>query len=208
MAVKADFTEAEWQTLEKGVMGTGMLVALADANFFDSFKEVGAFAGHLAEARQKSASLLVRDLAASRGSGFSFGSSPQEVESGTLTALHSALQTLQQKAPDEIPAYRGFVVGVAESVANAVSGVAPSESAAIDKIKGALDEAGSPRAHAVWVGTASVLVEVSRCAIWPGAHGMPSNGCGHRSRPQTRDPPCQHRPERPRHRSRTRSTSR
>jgi hypothetical protein len=140
MAVKADFTEAEWQTLEKGVTGAGMLVAVADASFFDTFKEMGALARHLAEARQKSASLLVRDLAATRGSGFSRGSSPQEVETGTLAALHSALQTLQQKAPDEIPAYKGFVVGVAESVANAVSGVAPSESAAIDKIKGALEQ--------------------------------------------------------------------
>ena len=54
MAGKANFTEAEWQTLEKGVSGAGMLVALADASFFDSFKEIGAMAGYLAEASQKS----------------------------------------------------------------------------------------------------------------------------------------------------------
>jgi hypothetical protein len=139
MAVKADFTEAEWQTLAKGVTGAGMLVATADANFFDSFKEAGALAGHLGEARQKSTSLLVRDLAATRASGFGIGTSPQELETSTLTALRSAVETLQAKAPDEIPAYREFVVGVAESVANSVSGVVPSENAAIDKIKGALE---------------------------------------------------------------------
>jgi hypothetical protein len=139
MAVKADFTEAEWQTLAKGATGAGMFVATADASFFDSFKEAGALAGHLGEARQKSTSLLVRDLAATRASGFGVGTSPQELETSTLTALRSAVETLRAKAPDEIPAYKAFVVGVAESVANAVSGVAPSENAAIDKIKGALE---------------------------------------------------------------------
>jgi hypothetical protein len=141
MAGKADFTEAEWQTLETGVTGAGMLVALADASFFDSFKEAGALAGHLNEARQKSSSQLVRDLAASRSRPFGFSSSPQEVETGTLEALRAALAILNQKAPDETAPYGEFVVGVAESVANAVSGVAASESAAIDKIKGALQTA-------------------------------------------------------------------
>jgi hypothetical protein len=139
MAVKADFTEAEWQTLEKGVTGAGMFVAAADANFFDTFKEAGALASHLNEARQKSSSLLVRDLAATRASGFGFGTSAPELESGTLTALRSAVGTLQAKAPDEVAAYTAFVVGIAESVANAVSGVAPAENAAINKIKGALE---------------------------------------------------------------------
>jgi hypothetical protein len=141
MAGKADFTEAEWQTLEKGVTGSAMLVALADANFFDSFKEVGAMAGHLNEARQKSTSQLIRDLGATRGSGFGFGSSAQEIESGTLESIRSALALLQTKAPDEVAAYKAFVIEVSESVANAVSGVAAPESAALDKIKGALQTA-------------------------------------------------------------------
>jgi hypothetical protein len=55
--------------------------------------------------------------------------------------LRSAQATLRAKAPDEFPAYSAFVVDVAESVANAVSGVAPAESTAIDKIKGALESA-------------------------------------------------------------------
>jgi hypothetical protein len=48
---------------------------------------------------------------------------------------------LHTKAPDEVEPYSAFVLDVAESVANAVSGVAPSESAALDKIKGALQPA-------------------------------------------------------------------
>ena len=80
----------------------------------------------------------VRDLAATHTTGFGFGTSPQELETGTLDALHSALATLQAKAPDETSAYSAFVLDVAESVANAVSGVSAPESAAIEKIKGAL----------------------------------------------------------------------
>jgi hypothetical protein len=138
MVGKADFTAAEWDTLEKGVTGAAMLVSVADPGFFDSFKEVGVLGSHLSEARQKSSSQLVRELAAARTSGFGVGTSPQELETGTLTALHSAMETLQAKAPDETTAYSAFVVEVATSVAQAVSGVAPAESAAIDKIKGAL----------------------------------------------------------------------
>jgi hypothetical protein len=118
-----------------------MFVSLADPGVFDSFKEVGALAGHLADARQKSSSQLVREIASVRTSGFGFGSSPQQLENEVLDALRSAQATLRAKAPDEFPAYSAFVVDVAESVANAVSGVAPAESTAIDKIKGALESA-------------------------------------------------------------------
>jgi hypothetical protein len=135
MAGKADFTEAEWQTLEKSVTGSAMLVSLADANLFDTFKESGAMAGYLDAARQRSDSQLVREVAATHNRGFGMTTSPQELETGTLDALRSSLATLQTKAPDEIPAYKAFVVELAETVAKAVSGVAPAETAAIEKIK-------------------------------------------------------------------------
>jgi hypothetical protein len=139
MAGKADFTEAEWQTLEKGVTGAAMLVSLADSNLFDTFKEAGAMAGYFDAARKTSDSILVRDLAATHNSGFGMRTSPQELESGTLAALGSSLATLQTKAPDEIPAYRAFVLELAETVAKAVSGVAPAETAAIEKIRATLE---------------------------------------------------------------------
>ncbi len=138
MAGKADFTEAEWQSLEKGLTGAGMLVALADASFFDSLKEAGALASHLSDAHQQSSSQLVRELAATHSTGFGLGTSPQALETDTLAALRAAMATLQAKAPDEAAAYSALVVSLAESVANAVSGVAPAESAALDKVKGAL----------------------------------------------------------------------
>jgi hypothetical protein len=141
MAGKADFTAEEWETLQKGVTGAAMLVSLADRGFFDTFKEVGALAKHLTEARTKSTSPLIKELAEVRGTGFGFTSSPQEVETETLQALRSAMSTLQSKAPDDAQAYRDFVINVAKSVGEAAKETAAAESDAIGKIEAALQAA-------------------------------------------------------------------
>jgi hypothetical protein len=138
MASKADFTEQEWEQLRKGVTGAGLFVSLADRSFFDTFKEAGALAKHLGEARRDSQSQLLRELAETRGSGFGVSAKPDEIESGTLDALRSAVATLEQKAPDEVDAYKAFVVEVAKSVSEAAGGGDESESAAIAKIQGVL----------------------------------------------------------------------
>jgi hypothetical protein len=138
MAGKADFTTEEWEGLQKGVTGAAMLVSLADRGFFDTFKEVGALAKHLADARSKSTSPLVKEVAEVRGTGFGFTSSPQEFETETIQALRSSMSTLAAKAPGDAQAYREFVLDVAQSVAAAVDETATAESDAIDKIKAAL----------------------------------------------------------------------
>lgn len=138
MAGKSDFTEQEWETLQKGVTGAGLMVTVADRSFFDTFKEAGALAQHLSEARKENGSPLVRELAEVRGTGFGLSDSPTEVEEETLAALPSAVGTLQAKAPDEVQAYRDFVLGVAQSVAAAAKDVGATETAAIEKIRAAL----------------------------------------------------------------------
>jgi hypothetical protein len=139
MAGKADFTEEEWETMQKGVAGSALLVSLADRGFFDTFKEAGALGGHLKEAREKSSSQLVRELAEMRGTGFGLTDSPQEVETTTLDALRSSVATLKSKAPDEVAAYGELVVAVADSVAKAGGeDVEAAETGALEKIKGAL----------------------------------------------------------------------
>lgn len=135
MAGKADFTEQEWETLQKGVTGSAMLVAVADRGFFDTFKEVGALTKHLSQAREKNETPLIRELAEVRGTGFGLTDSPQEVESETTDALRSAVSTLQAKAPGDVQAYRDFVLDVAQSVAAAADDVGASETDAIEKIK-------------------------------------------------------------------------
>ncbi len=138
MARKADFTEQEWESLQKGVMGAGLLVSVSDRSFFDSFKEAGALAKHVAEAKRGSSSELVRELADVRGTGFGLTSSPDAVEDQTLEALQGAKATLELKAPDELDAYRDFVLEVAQSVADAAGGGEGAEGGAIEKIRSAL----------------------------------------------------------------------
>jgi hypothetical protein len=138
VAGKTDFTPEEWETMQKGATGAALLVSMADANFFDTFKEAGSIGGYLNEARKNNQSQLVRELAEVRGTGFGAGSSAQVVESATLDALRSSMAALQAKAPDEAPAYTTFVLTLAENVAKAAGGVLPPENAAIEKIRAAL----------------------------------------------------------------------
>jgi hypothetical protein len=138
MAGKADFTEQEWETLHKGVTGAGLLVSVSERGFFDSFKEVGALAKHLAGARKDSSSQLVRELAEKRGTGFGVTSSPTEIESETFEALRAAVAMLESKAPDEVEAYKSFVLDVTQSVAEAADGGSEAEGAVVEKIKSAL----------------------------------------------------------------------
>ena len=123
------FSETEIETLRKGATGAGLLVAVSDRGFFDSFKEAGAMAKHFAAAKESSESPVIRQLAEGRGTGFGVTSSKSEVESGTLDALRSAVELLRSKAPDELDAYRTFVLELARSVGSAAGGGEEAEAA-------------------------------------------------------------------------------
>jgi hypothetical protein len=138
MATKADFSEEEWETMQRGVTGAGMLVSLADRDFTDTFGEVKALAKYLGAEREQSQSTLVRDLAGVHGTKFGLGTSPSELEEGTLGALRSAAATIASKAPDESDAFRRLVLGVADRVADAKGGRQAAEEAAIAKIADAV----------------------------------------------------------------------
>jgi hypothetical protein len=138
MATKSDFTEQEWEALQKGVVGAGLLVSLSDRSFFDTFKEAGALGKHVATAKQSGSSELIRELAGMRGTGFGLTASPDKVERETLEALQTAKTALQSKAPDELQPYRDFVVEVAQSVAAAAPGGDNAESGAIEKVRSAV----------------------------------------------------------------------
>ena len=137
MAQKSDFTEQEWDQLRKGATGAGLLVSVSDRSFFDSFKEAGSLAKHLAGGRSGS-SQLVRELSGERGMGFGAKSSPEAIESEALEALRSAVATLEAKAPDEVEAYKSFVLEVAQAVGKAAGGGDDAEAAAVEKIRSAL----------------------------------------------------------------------
>jgi tellurite resistance protein len=137
MAGKADFTEDEWKDLQQGVTGAGLLVAAAHRDFTDSFGEATTVAKELA-AHRESESQLVRELSGTRGTGFGLVASLKEVVQETIDALGAAVAVLGAKAPDELEAYRAFVLDVATAAAEAKGGVKDEETAAIEKITAAL----------------------------------------------------------------------
>ena len=135
MATKTDFTEQEWESLRKGVSGAGLLVSLSDRDFTDTFGEAGALAKYLSGQSVASSSQLVRDLSHGGAAGFGLTASPDKVRAETMAALTAAVATLTAKAHDELDAYRGLVLGLAEAVAQAKSGEVPVEASMIAEIR-------------------------------------------------------------------------
>jgi hypothetical protein len=134
------FNESEIETLRKGAMGAGLLVSVSDRGFFDTFKEAGTLAKHVAAARGSSESSVVKQVAEGRGTGFGVTTPPSEIESGTLEALRSSVQLLETKAPAEVDAYRSFVLDLARSVAAAAPGGEEAEAGTIAKIEAVLSD--------------------------------------------------------------------
>ena len=137
------FTDSEIELLQKGATGAGLLVAVSDRGFFDTFKEAGAMGKHVAAARRNSSSPLIQRVADTRGTGFGLTASVTEVEEGTIEALRSAGKLVQVKAPDQLDAYRSYVLDLARSVSSAADGGDEAEAAAISKIKEALATTGT-----------------------------------------------------------------
>jgi len=138
VATKTDFTEDEWKALQKGATGAGMLVSVSDRDFTDSFGEASALAKALAAQHAQGKSELIREIANIHGTGFGVTSSPQEIQTETLSALGTATAALGAKAPDEVENYRQLVLGVADAVAEAKGGVSEAETAALAQVKEAL----------------------------------------------------------------------
>jgi hypothetical protein len=138
MATKNDFTQQEWDALQKGVTGAAMLVSLSDRDFTDTFGEVGAMAKYLAGQHVASSSDLIRELAKTKGSGFGLGTSPEKLRAETMDALREAVATLETKSPADVDPYRQLVLGVTEAVASAKGGVVAVETAMMDAIRESL----------------------------------------------------------------------
>lgn len=143
MAGRADFTDQEWDALHKGVTGAAMLVSVSDRGLVDTFKEAGALGRHLATARKEGSSELIRELSQERGTGFSLTTSPDELERDTEQALREARSALESKAPEEVDAYRAFVLEVAQSVGAAAEGGDQAETGALQRVRSVLGDGSS-----------------------------------------------------------------
>jgi hypothetical protein len=141
MTAKADFTEEEWNTVREGPAAAGMIVLMAHGG--GSFRESWALAKTYAEAqKQPGSSALIDEIVADRPDVERHRSAEEQEQHG-LAGLREAVGLLEQKAtPDEVEAYRAFVLEVATRVAKAHEEegepVSPAEEAAIEKVASSL----------------------------------------------------------------------
>jgi hypothetical protein len=147
MTAKADFTEAEWETVLEGPPSAGMVVLSADHG--GTFKETFAIGKAYAEARkQHGESELLDEIVSSKPKvDRTHYHSMEELRQHELQHVHDAVDVLQGKATaEELSDYRRFVIALAERVAEAhrEHGVAVSdqEQSALDEIARSLGDAG------------------------------------------------------------------
>ena len=137
MTGKADFQPDEWELVTEGPTFAGTMVATAQSG--GTFREAFALAKAYTEARkQHGESELLDELAATKPNVERYHSLEEMREKG-LPQLRQAVELVAQKGtPEEVEAYRRFVLAVAQRVAEAHKEhgdkVSPAEQAAIDEV--------------------------------------------------------------------------
>jgi hypothetical protein len=145
---KSAFTEEEWQAVLEAPSIAGMLVLTAESG--GSFRESFALAKAYAEARQQHGEGELLDEIVSAKPHFDrhrYGTT-EALESQGPQRLQEAVAALESKAtPEEVEAYRGFVVSAARRVAEAHKEhgepIGPGEQAALDRIGESLGAGGA-----------------------------------------------------------------
>jgi len=145
---KSAFTEEEWQAVLEAPSIAGMLVLTAESG--GSFRESFALAKAYAEARQQHGEGELLDEIVSAKPQFDrhrYGTT-EALESQGPQRLQEAVAALESKAtPEEVEAYRGFVVSAARRVAEAHKEhgqpIGPAEQAALDRIGESLGATGA-----------------------------------------------------------------
>jgi hypothetical protein len=153
MTKKADFNADEWSTVAEGPLLAGMRVITADRG--GTIRESLAMGQTYAKARQQAGeSELLDDLVAAPPSiDPERARAAGDIGRAASERLREALQLLEQKAsPEEVEAYRRFVMSVAEAAANAhkeggfmgVGGkqVSDAEQTALDELASTLQLTG------------------------------------------------------------------
>src|SRR5262245_15829973 len=142
MTGKADFTEQEWDLVQEGPPIAGVFAAMASSG--GSFRESWALAKSYAEAQKQPGDGELIDALVAEAPPLKRYDSQQELEQEGLERLREAVRLLEQKAtPEEVQAYRAFVLEVAHKVALAHkeegTAVSQEEQDAIDKLSTVLD---------------------------------------------------------------------
>ena len=145
MSHKADFTPEEWQTVLQGPPTAAMIVVTAQRG--GTFRETLSIAKAYVGARQHhgESELLDEIVSARPELDHTRYHSPEELKQHGLQYLRDAVGLLERKAtPEQLDAYKSFVLSLAEKVANAhredgnAEAVSEAERAAIAEITTAL----------------------------------------------------------------------
>jgi len=148
MTAKDGFTEEEWKLVAEGPATAGMIVSTAQKG--GTFRETFALSKVWAEAREAHGrSELLDEIVASKPAYDRHRyDSPEELREQGLQRLREAVVLLEQRAaPEEVEAYRSFVVKLAEKVAAAHeedgSKVGAAEGEALDAIRASVAGGGA-----------------------------------------------------------------
>jgi hypothetical protein len=143
MTTKADFTEEEWDQILEGPPAAGLVVSVAERG--GTIREAFSIAKAYAEAsKQHGGTQLLDEIVNTKPEvDRTRHGSVEDLTEHSLSHLRQVMGLLHDKAqPEEVEAYRGFVVSVAEHVARAKkehgAEVSPAEETAIGNIKVAL----------------------------------------------------------------------
>ena len=120
VAGRADFTAEEWADLGSALISAAELVSFCDGGRSGVARELSRVHGTLKHAGSRDPSQLVRELADQPGhSVIDAHMSPGEAEEPVLRVLRAAAAALSARAPEELEAYRRFVVHLGEVAAEA-----------------------------------------------------------------------------------------
>jgi hypothetical protein len=140
MTSKALFTDEEWHTLQWAVTDTMTYVSMADSGFWDTFKEATAAAKFMAKAKSDSGSLLVHDLAGDikLGRDKTVTHDMADMAGEVITRVQEAVALVAAKSPADLAAFKSFLLGIAQTTAEAVKGVSDHEATALAKLQDVL----------------------------------------------------------------------
>ena len=145
MTGKADFTEEEWELISEGPPSAGLIVVTAQRG--GVFRETLAIPAAYVEARQLyGGSELLDEIVSARPElDHARYHSAEELKEHGLQHLRDAVGLLERKAtPEDLDAYKSFVLSLADKVANAhraggsAEAVSEAERAAIGEVAAAL----------------------------------------------------------------------
>jgi hypothetical protein len=139
MTTKADFSEEEWTQVLEGPTSAGVLVASSDRG--GTFRESFSMAKAYAEARsQHGSSELLDEIVSEKPKvDRERPHNRQELEMQTLQNVREAVALVEQRGtPEELEAFRAFVIGLAQRVAEAHKDVTENEGVALTQVAEAL----------------------------------------------------------------------